>query len=109
VAGTHIAAGWITVIAMPERVHRLAPVAVGTLPLGGILYSTTAVIHPRQRPDPNTPGVWLASLPAGGTVASHSPGTSVDGLIESASVIDTTSRVSYARRVCCVGCGGAGH
>ena len=52
VAGTYIAAGWIAVIAMPELVDRLGPVAVGTLALGGILYSTGAVIYARQRPDP---------------------------------------------------------
>ena len=52
VAGTYVAAGWIAVIALPELVERLGPVAVGTLALGGILYSTGAVIYARQRPDP---------------------------------------------------------
>jgi hemolysin III len=52
VAGTYIGAGWIVVIAMPELVDRLGPVAVGTLALGGVLYSIGAVIHARQRPDP---------------------------------------------------------
>jgi hemolysin III len=52
VAGTYIAVGWIAVIALPELVDRLGPVAVGTLALGGILYSTGAVIYARQRPDP---------------------------------------------------------
>jgi hemolysin III len=52
VAGTYIAAGWIAVIAMPALVDRLGLVAVGTLALGGILYSTGAVIYARQRPDP---------------------------------------------------------
>jgi hemolysin III len=52
VAGTYVAAGWIAVIALPELVERLGPVAVGTLALGGILYSVGAVIYARQRPDP---------------------------------------------------------
>ncbi len=52
VAGTYVAAGWIAVIAMPQLIDRLGFVAVGTLALGGILYSAGAVIYARQRPDP---------------------------------------------------------
>ncbi len=52
VAGTYVAAGWIAVITMPDLVDRLGLVAVGTLALGGILYSVGAVIYARQRPDP---------------------------------------------------------
>ena len=52
VAGTYIAIGWIVVVAFPELVDRLGIAAVGILGLGGILYSTGAVIYARKRPDP---------------------------------------------------------
>jgi len=51
-AATYIAIGWIAVVALPELVDRLGIVAVGALGLGGVLYSTGAVIHARKRPDP---------------------------------------------------------
>jgi hemolysin III len=51
-AATYIAIGWIAVVALPELVNRLGIVAVGVLALGGVLYSTGAVIHARKRPDP---------------------------------------------------------
>jgi hemolysin III len=52
VAATYVAIGWIALVALPELLDRLGIVAVGTLGLGGILYSTGAVIHARKRPDP---------------------------------------------------------
>ena len=52
VAATYITIGWIAVVALPELVNRLGIVAVGVLALGGVLYSTGAVIHARKRPDP---------------------------------------------------------
>lgn len=51
-AATYIAIGWIAVLALPELVDRLGIVAVGVLGLGGVLYSTGAVIYARKRPDP---------------------------------------------------------
>jgi hemolysin III len=51
-AVTYIAIGWIAVVVLPELVDRLGIVAVGALGLGGVLYSTGAVIHARKRPDP---------------------------------------------------------
>jgi hemolysin III len=51
-AATYIAIGWIAIVALPELVDRLGIVAVAALGLGGVLYSTGAVIHARKRPDP---------------------------------------------------------
>jgi hemolysin III len=51
-AATYIAIGWIAVVALPELLARLGIVAVGALGLGGVLYTTGAVIHARKRPDP---------------------------------------------------------
>jgi hemolysin III len=52
IAATYISIGWIAVIATPELVDRLGIAAVGSLALGGILYSVGAVIYARKRPDP---------------------------------------------------------
>jgi hemolysin III len=52
IAATYIAVGWIALVALPELLDGLGPVAVGALALGGVLYSTGAVIHARKRPDP---------------------------------------------------------
>jgi hemolysin III len=51
-AVTYIAIGWIAIVALPELVDRLGIVAVAALGLGGVLYSTGAVIHARKSPDP---------------------------------------------------------
>jgi len=52
IATTYISIGWIALIATPELVDRLGIAAVGSLALGGILYSVGAVIYARKRPDP---------------------------------------------------------
>jgi hemolysin III len=52
IAASYIAIGWIAVVAMPELVGRLGVVAVGVLALGGVLYSSGAVIYALKRPDP---------------------------------------------------------
>jgi hemolysin III len=51
-AATYVLIGWIAIIATPELVNRLGIAAVGSLALGGILYSVGAVIYTRKRPDP---------------------------------------------------------
>jgi hemolysin III len=52
IALTYIAIGWIALAALPELAARLGFVAVATLGLGGVLYSTGAVVYARKRPDP---------------------------------------------------------
>jgi hemolysin III len=52
IAASYIAIGWIAVVAMPELVDRLGVVPVGVLALGGVIYSSGAVIHALKRPDP---------------------------------------------------------
>jgi hemolysin III len=51
-ATIYILIGWISVIALPELVHRLGIAAVVALALGGILYSVGGVIYAKKRPDP---------------------------------------------------------
>ena len=51
-ATIYILIGWISVIALPELVHRLGIAAVAALALGGILYSVGGVIYAKKRPDP---------------------------------------------------------
>jgi hemolysin III len=52
VATVYVAIGWIAMIALPPLVDGLGLAAVGALALGGVLYSTGAVIYARKRPDP---------------------------------------------------------
>jgi hemolysin III len=52
IASTYIAIGWIAIAALPELTARLGFVAVAGLALGGVLYSTGAVVYARRRPDP---------------------------------------------------------
>jgi hemolysin III len=51
-ATIYILIGWISVIALPELVHRLGIAPVAALALGGILYSVGGVIYAKKRPDP---------------------------------------------------------
>lgn len=51
-ATIYILIGWISVIALPELVHRLGIAPVLALALGGILYSVGGVIYAKKRPDP---------------------------------------------------------
>jgi hemolysin III len=51
-ATIYILIGWISVIALPELVHRLGIAPVVALALGGILYSVGGVIYAKKRPDP---------------------------------------------------------
>jgi hemolysin III len=44
--------GWVAVVAVPELAGRLGVVPVGALALGGVLYTSGAIIYARKRPDP---------------------------------------------------------
>jgi hemolysin III len=52
IASIYVALGWISVVTAPELIAGLGVVAVAGLALGGVLYSTGAVIYARKRPDP---------------------------------------------------------
>src|SRR5437016_5142504 len=47
-----IALGWVAVLALPELVSRLNPVAVALLLVGGVAYTVGAVVYACRRPDP---------------------------------------------------------
>jgi hemolysin III len=51
-AACYVAVGWVTVIALPEMLHRLGPVPVILLLGGGLLYSLGAVTYATQKPNP---------------------------------------------------------
>jgi hemolysin III len=51
-AAIGIALGWVAVVALPQLVTRLNPVAVSLLLLGGLAYTAGAVVYARQSPDP---------------------------------------------------------
>ena len=52
IATVYVAIGWIAMIALPQLVDGVGIAAVGALALGGVLYSTGAMIYARKRPDP---------------------------------------------------------
>ena len=49
---TGIVLGWIAVVALPQLAVRLNPAATVLLIVGGLLYTTGAIIYARRRPDP---------------------------------------------------------
>jgi hemolysin III len=51
-AATGIALGWVAIVALPQLVERLEPVAVGLLVAGGVAYTVGAIVYARRRPDP---------------------------------------------------------
>lgn len=51
-AAIGIALGWVVVVAMPQLLAALHPVAVTLLACGGLAYTTGAVVYVRRRPDP---------------------------------------------------------
>jgi len=51
-AGIGIGLGWVAVVALPQLVDRLSPVAVVLLMVGGVAYTAGAIIYARHRPDP---------------------------------------------------------
>jgi predicted membrane channel-forming protein YqfA (hemolysin III family) len=59
IATTYVSLGWVAPIATSELVDRLGIAAVGSLALGGILYSVGAVIDASRRPDPGRGDVRL--------------------------------------------------
>ena len=51
-AAIGIALGWVAVIALPELVTRLNPLAVTLLIAGGLAYTAGGIVYARRRPDP---------------------------------------------------------
>ena len=51
-AAIGIALGWVAVVALPELLERVNPVAVVLLVAGGIAYTAGAIVYARSRPDP---------------------------------------------------------
>ena len=56
-AGVYIALGWVAVAAMPQMASEMGAVGVGLVALGGVLYTSGAVIYAINRPNP-VPGVF---------------------------------------------------
>jgi hemolysin III len=52
IAGSYLALGWVAVIAMPQLLGELAPVALILLGTGGLLYTAGAIVYALRRPDP---------------------------------------------------------
>jgi len=52
VAGTYIALGWFSIIAMPQIASRAGAGAIALLAVGGLAYTAGAVVYARRRPDP---------------------------------------------------------
>ena len=52
IAGSYLALGWVAVIAMPQLLGELAPVALILLVTGGLLYTAGAIVYALRRPDP---------------------------------------------------------
>ena len=56
-ASVYIALGWVAVAAMPQMMDAIGVAGVGLILLGGVLYTTGAVIYALKRPNP-VPGVF---------------------------------------------------
>ena len=52
-AAAYVALGWFSVIAMPQLVERGGPALLVLLAVGGVAYTTGAVVYARRRPDPS--------------------------------------------------------
>jgi hemolysin III len=54
-AGTavYVALGWVAVVALPQLVRDLSVTGITLLFLGGILYTTGAIVYAVRKPDPN--------------------------------------------------------
>ncbi|MEA2168824.1 MAG: hemolysin [Solirubrobacteraceae bacterium] len=48
----YVTLGWVAVIALPQLVGRMHVAPLLLLGVGGVLYTTGAVVYARQRPDP---------------------------------------------------------
>lgn len=44
--------GWVAVVALPQLLTHLRPVAVVLLVIGGLTYTAGAIVYARRRPDP---------------------------------------------------------
>jgi hemolysin III len=51
-AGSYLVLGWLSLLALPEMLTEMAPLALVLLAAGGLLYTVGAIIHTRQRPNP---------------------------------------------------------
>jgi hemolysin III len=51
-AGTYVALGWFSIIAVPQITERAGAGALALLALGGLAYTAGAVVYARRRPDP---------------------------------------------------------
>jgi hemolysin III len=51
-AAIGLALGWVAVIALPQLIAHLDPVAVALLIAGGLAYTAGAIVYARRRPDP---------------------------------------------------------
>lgn len=52
-ATLYIGLGWMVVVASPQMVRGLPPVALALVATGGILYTTGAIVFATKRPDPS--------------------------------------------------------
>ncbi len=56
-AALYVAMGWVVILAIPAFLAALPWISVAILFLGGVLYTTGAVIYARKKPDP-FPTIW---------------------------------------------------
>jgi hemolysin III len=56
-AALYVAMGWVVILAIPAFLAVLPWISVAILLLGGVLYTTGAVIYARKKPDP-FPTIW---------------------------------------------------
>jgi hemolysin III len=52
VAVGYVALGWVILVATPQVIDQAGAVCTSLLLLGGLLYTTGAIVYARQRPDP---------------------------------------------------------
>jgi hemolysin III len=51
-ASLYVGMGWVALLAVPYFITQLPWTALTTLAMGGILYTTGAIIYARKKPDP---------------------------------------------------------
>ncbi len=67
----YLVLGWVIVVAMPQLVHNLGPLAIALLVTGGLLYTAGAILFALHKPDPRPDvfgyhEVWHAMVVAAG-------------------------------------------